>query len=438
MPTPSDPCGAPVGFVASLSASHRASLARAAGEIRAHLRQGIIPFWAARARDADDGGYLTCFDEAGRSLGTGEKYLNTQCRLLWWFSTLATAKIAEPGTADLARHGYNFICRAFWDTSGGGWFWKTRSDGLQPDTGKVVYGQSFAIYALATYAKAFASKEALALAERTFDLLQVHCADTRHGGYYENLEPDWTPSAPGFAAGDRKSLDTHMHLMEAFTVLFDASGREIHRRKLLEVAELIQARMIDPASGCGRNQFDLSFRPIPAIAIRRTWNAERVGDAPATPTDTTSYGHNVELAWLLRRALDTAGCGLPEARPVLRRLLDHATENGIDWEMGGIYRDGLANGRALVLEKEFWQNAEALVGFIDGFELFGDPRYLDAFLNLWNFARDHFIAPCGEWRVLLDLSGRAVNPHVGNDWKVSYHTGRAMLECTERLGRLGL
>jgi mannose/cellobiose epimerase-like protein (N-acyl-D-glucosamine 2-epimerase family) len=422
--------------VPEISPELRPVLAKAAAEVTAHLQDGIIPFWRERAADRVHGGYEVRFDEAGRSLGTTEKYLNTQCRLLWWFSTLARAFPAERRFAELAWHGYTFIRDRFWDDDRGGWFWKVRADGGRLDDGKVVYGQSFAIYALAEFSLMSGDEEACSLASGTFDLLQIHCADTHHGGYHENLEPDWTLSEPGFAAGDRKSLDTHMHLMEAFTVLYEATGNPLHRRKLLEVAELIQDRMLDRGTGCGLNQFDAAFRPLPAIAIRRTWNAERTGDAPAVPTDTTSYGHNTELAWLLRRALETARADLTAAEPRLRALVDHAVVAGVDWQHGGLYRDGTATGGPLVREKEFWQNAEALVGFLDAFERFGDARYLEAFLNLWNFARDHFIAPCGEWRVLLDRLGRPLNTDTGNDWKVSYHTGRAMLESSRRLRRI--
>lgn len=411
-------------------------LAEAACALRQHLETGIIPFWASHARDEENGGYLTCFDEQGKSRGTTEKYLNTQCRLLWWFSALARRGRNRDLHLDLARHGYEFIRRKFRDETNGGWYWKVRADGGRLDDGKVVYGQSFAIYALAEYALATGGDEPRRLAEQTFDLLQIHCADTRYGGYRENLEPGWTPSAPGFHAGDRKSLDTHMHLLESFTVLCELTGREVHRRKLLEVAGLIRDRMIDPVSGCGRNQFDVAFNPIPAIAIRRTWNAERDGESPATPTDTTSYGHNLELAWLLRHALTVAGEDILSWQPVLRRLVDHAVANGIDWEHGGVYRDGTAMGGPLVLEKEFWQNAEALVGLLDSWEATRDARHAKAFLNVWEFAHRHFIAPCGEWRVLLQRNGEVIDGNVGNDWKVCYHTGRAMLECIERLERL--
>jgi mannobiose 2-epimerase len=405
--------------------------------LRDHLENGIIPFWMERALDKEFGGYMTNFNENGEALAMPEKYLNTQVRLLWWFSRLLRAYPARKDFRKMADAGADFIIKYFWDAQNGGWFWKVKRDGTGIDDGKVVYGQSFAIYAFSEYFRATGERRALEYASRTFDLLQKYAADTLHGGYYENLEKDWTVAPGGFCAGDRKGLDTHMHLMEAFTNLYAASGEEIHRRKLLEIIDLIVLRMVDLETGCGRNQFDLEFHPIPAIAIRRTWNAERAGDAPATPTDTTSYGHNVELAWLMRDAIETAKGSIERYLEKIRRLLSHAVEHGVDWEFGGIYRDGTSKGGPLIMDKEFWQHSEVLVGFLDGVELFGEERYLDAFENVWNFVKCHMIVKAtGEWRVLLERKGHPIDSNVGNEWKVSYHTGRSMLECISRLERL--
>lgn len=405
--------------------------------IKRHLEEGIIPFWLTRSLDHQYGGFLTNFDERGEPLPTPEKYLNTQCRLIWWFSTLARRYPDRSEFKPLAVQGLDFLLTHFWDAQHGGWFWKTTREGSPLVENKLVYGQSFAIYALAEYTLATGDPRGLDYAARTFDLLQKYCADTQRGGYYENLEPDWRPAPGGFAGGDRKSLDTHMHLMESFTTLYAASGLEVHHRKLLEVIHLIIAHMIDPVSGCGRNQFDLAFTPIPAIAIRHTWNAEREGESPATPTDTTSYGHNVELSWLMNRALQTLQVDPTPYLPVMRRLVDHAITHGVDWEYGGVFRDGLASGEALVLEKEFWQNAEVLVGFLDAYQTFGNERYFEAFEICWRFVQEHMIIPgVGEWRTLLDRQGRPIDPRIGNPWKVAYHTGRAMVECRQRLERL--
>ena len=122
---------------------------------------------------------------------------------------------------------------------------------------------------------------------------------------------------------------------------------------------------------------------------------------------------------------------------MLRKLLDHAAASGVDWEYGGIYRDGTAAGGALVREKEWWQHAESLVGFLAGYELFGDARFLDAAETIWRFVERYMIIPgVGEWRTLLTREGAPIDGNIGNPWKVAYHTGRAMLECTERLERL--
>ena len=412
-------------------------LQRLEGEITKHLTTGLIPFWHARARDAKHGGYLTCFNEQGEAQPMKEKYVNTQARLVWWFSNLCRQQPKVKGSAALARGGAEFMLKNFWDPQHGGWYWQTKPNGSKSDMGKIVYGESFAIYAMAEYTLGTGDKRGVEHASRTFDLLQKFAADTRHGGYYENLCRDWSPEEPGFSGGDRKGLDTHMHLMESFTTLYEASHLPLHRRKLMEVLDLICGHMIDTKRGCGLNQFDLSWKPIPAIAVKRTWNAERFGERPAQPTETTSYGHNLELVWLMHRALEIADADPKPYEPLLRKLVDNALKYGVDWKFGGIYRDGLRKGGALVLEKEFWQHSEALVGFLDAYEAFHDPCCLDAFECLWDFINQHMIVHAiGEWRVLLDREGKPLDTNVGNDWKNSYHTGRAMCECQMRLRRL--
>ncbi len=418
--------------------AERAILSGHLKSVEDHLFNGIIPFWFQRARDTQYGGFLTNSDEQGRLLPTPEKYANTQCRLIWWFSTLHRRFPDLAQAAEFASGGVDFLIKHFWDEKYGGFFWKVQRDGAPLDSAKIVYGQSFCIYALSEYYLATRDPRGLDYASRTFDCLQKYAADTLRGGYYENLTQEWAPEAKGFAGGDRKGLDTHMHLMESFTTLAAASGEAIHRRKLLEVTDLITTRMIDPVTGCGLNQFDLAFKSLPAIAIKRTWNGERQGEQPANPVDTTSYGHNLELEFLMRLALKTAQVEAGSYQAPLRRLLDHAVQHGVDWEFGGIYRDGLrATGEAIVKEKEFWQHSESLVGFLDGYEAFGDRRYLDAFSKIWEFARDYMIVKgVGEWRTLLDRQGKPIDANIGNPWKVSYHTGRAMVESRERMMRL--
>lgn len=407
-------------------------------EIEGFLLNAIIPFWLKNGCDHECGGYLTCFGEEGEPSGDTDKYIVTQTRMIWGMSALHRAYPHIGGLREAARQGMDFFLNYFWDGQYGGWRWRVRRDGSPVDSGKLVYGQSFAIYALSEYTAATGDPAGLEYAERTFDLLQKYCTDTRHGGYLENFEEDWSLAEPGFAGGDRKSLDIHMHMMEGLTELVRCSGREVHGRKLRECIDLILERMVNREAGCGMNQFDAAFHPIPAISIKRTWNAERaVGEEIPQPTDTTSYGHNVELVWLLNRAADVLGLPPDQYAEISRKLMDHCLAYGFDQELGGVYRDGPHTGEPLVRDKEWWQNCEVLVGFLDAFERLGDGKYFDAFLRTWQFD-DRFMIDheIGEFRQLLDRSGKVLVGDIGNPWKAIYHSGRAMLECVQRLDRL--
>lgn len=407
-------------------------------EIRRTLQEKIIPFWLNRSVDKY-GGYLTAFDGEGNFTGDGEKYITTQSRMLWGFSHLASyARSADrDAIAAAAHHGFRFLEEHFWDQEMGGFYWRVDRSGAVLDPAKLVYGQSFAIYALSEYYLQFHRQEALCLAEKTFERIQLYAADTRFGGYYENLERDWRRTPFGQGAGDRKSLDIHMHLMEAFTTLYQASGKEIHCRKLEEVLQLILDRMVNRDEGYGCNQFSPDFRRIPAINIPRTWNAERaVNEQIADPTDSTSYGHNVELSWLLDQAFQLLGTDGGAYAPVLWRLLDHSLRHGYDGQFGGLYRDGVG-GQVLVKDKEWWQNFEALAGYLNGYVKYGRQEYWNAFEGTWNFVRDHFMNDqIGESRQLLNREGRPIIPDLGNPWKGIYHTGRALAECLDRFEKL--
>jgi mannose/cellobiose epimerase-like protein (N-acyl-D-glucosamine 2-epimerase family) len=145
----------------------------------------------------------------------------------------------------------------------------------------------------------------------------------------------------------------------------------------------------------------------------------------------------VELAWLLVRACEAMGRPRNAYEDVVRRLVDHSLTYGLDREHGGVHRDGPHAGPALVREKEFWQNAEALVGYLDAFEITGDGAYLEAFELVWDFVQRYMINHhLGEWMTLLSESGEPLVAAIGNPWKACYHSGRAVYESIRRIDML--
>lgn len=407
-------------------------------QIHEHFFNGIIPFWISRGVDSEHGGYLTCYDKNGLldSRDTN-KYLVSQARMIWGFATFSQLFSDNKIYKDAAAQGVDFLISHFWDETNKGWFWKVTRQGLVVDNGKILYGQCFAIYALAQYYLSTGDSRGLKYAEKTFDIIQHTCTDTVRGGYYEVFDSDWTLAKPGFDGGDRKTLDIHMHMMECLTTLFQASGKEVHKRRLMEVIELITSKMIDQENGCGLNQFDLFFNSISELAIRRFWPEVRNRELSEDNIHTTSYGHNLELAWLLRHATEVLKLPENTHKAIVLNLVNHALKYGIDWQYGGIFRDGLLNGPAIGRDKEWWQHAEALVGLIDAFMLFGDQKYLNSFLNVWEFSDKYLINhEQGEWMTLVSEKGVPIESDLGNTWKACYHTGRAMLETLTRLNIL--
>jgi mannobiose 2-epimerase len=82
--------------------------------------------------------------------------------------------------------------------------------------------------------------------------------------------------------------------------------------------------------------------------------------------------------------------------------------------------------------------AEAVVGFLNAYELSGEAAFLAAAESAWRFV-DRFLVDRehGEWRWRVRRDGAAIPglPKV-EPWKCPYHNSRAALEVAARLRRL--
>ena len=59
-----------------------------------------------------------------------------------------------------------------------------------------------------------------------------------------------------------------------------------------------------------------------------------------------------------------------------------------------MYRDGIADKKVLIFDKEWWQNFESMTGFLNGYVLFGDEKYFRAFAETWEFIDNYFWLTC--------------------------------------------
>jgi len=408
-------------------------------EAENHLVNELLPFWITRMTDRVNGGFITHFDRNGNDTGEDEKSLIAQTRSVFTLSSAHREGYGEGKFKELARHGVDFLLDRMWDKEHGGFFWMVDRKGDVKIDRKIIYGHSFAIYSLSEYTLATGDPRGIEYAEKVFDLLQKYCVDTMYGGYWEMFHRDWTLCGPGSQGGDRKTLDVHMHLMEAFTTLFECTGRDVHRRKLLEDIDLLTSRLIHPVYKTGIPQFYKDWTIAPQIKFDIIWGWDRFSEdgQKGNARDNTCYGHNIEFAWLMIHALKILGIDPSGYRELFRTIFDHTVTNGIDFEYGGVFVEGPHSGGVYDREKEFWQQAEALIGLLDAVIMFGDDGYWNAYKNVHRFVYDRMINKgVGEWYPLLSRRGEPVWTHMSHSWKVNYHTVRSMIQSIKRLNRL--
>jgi mannobiose 2-epimerase len=410
---------------------------RLADEVEAQLTEGLLPLWYPRCVDREHGGFYSNFREDWSPGDKQHKTIVYQARMTWLASQVA---LRYPELAaeyrEYARHGLDFLAGTMWDDEDGGFFWGLDEAGrITPAYGteKHLYGMSFGIYAAAAAYRATKDERALDLGKRAFAWLEEHAHDPANGGYCEaytrsgqRITDAWTDPGGRRHATDAlgthygfKSMNGHIHLLEALTALYGVWPDAAVRTRLDEVFRVVRDKVaVEP--GCLNLYFTPDWRAVP---------------------DHDSFGHDVETTYLLLEAAEALGEGEgPQTLRVARSLVDHALEWGWDDVHGGFYDRGFAFHPAYGLEKIWWTQAEGLNALLLSHERFGggSSRYFEAFVKQWRFIVDHQIdARHGGWHGSVARDGTA---EPGKDkatiWKAAYHDGRALMEVSERLRRL--
>jgi mannobiose 2-epimerase len=410
-----------------------------ADEVEANLRDHILRCWYPHAVDTVRGGFFQNFDASWNRPPEAPnlKSIVYQARLTWTAAAASTrtAHAVPSDAADYrtwARHGARCLREKLWDAQYGGFFWQVSADGSADGplgVRKQVYGIAFGIYALATVGRATLDADAVDLARSAFLWLDRNAHDAASGGYHELLERDGTPvlvpntdgrgrtrDAIGTPFGG-KSMNTHIHLLEAFTALYQAWPDPVLGQRLDEVLEIVRERIASPDAGYLHMFLTADWRPT---------------------SEEDSFGHDVETAFLLAEAAETLG--RPDdarTRYVARRLVDHALDVGWDTAHGGFFDEGHPDGPATGRDKIWWTQAEGLNALLLMETRYGGEtdRYRRAFEMLWDFVRQHQIdAQHHGWLTRVREDGAPIPGMNKSDaWKDPYHQGRALIHVAGML-----
>jgi cellobiose epimerase len=383
-----------------------------------HLFGHILPFWCGPAVDRENGGWMAWLSNDLKSDRTQPKGLIVNSRILWTFSAVHRFK-PQPVFSEMAERAFDFVMNKFWDAQHGGAFWRLDDRGEVIDDSKKIYGQAFYIYALTEFHRAFDSRAALERSRELFELIESRAHDAKFGGYAEVCNRDWSEAGADARLSDKdmnekKSMNNHLHVLEAYTNLFRVWPEPRVAERLRELVDIFLARILDAHTRHLHHFFD------------ERWNVR---------SDTYTFGHDIEASWLLCEAAETLNnpALLERIRPVVLQMAEAVFNEGLGAD-GGLYYEGKA-GLIIDSGRESWPQAEALVGFLNAFQISRDKKFLAAALRTWDYVEEHIVDRInGEWFWRIDKDGNpdAKLPKV-SEWKGPYHGTRACLETIHHL-----
>jgi cellobiose epimerase len=380
------------------------------------VKNNILPFWQGMA-DRENSGFYGEADFYGKINKSADKGCILNSRILWTFSA-AFRLFKDDVYRECAALAKDFLVVSFLDKEHGGLYWLVDKTGKPLDTRKQFYNIAFGIYALSEHYLATGDKSSLELAMNLFDVTEKYGLDKTAGGYIEACNREWNNiddfRLSGKDLNSPKSMNTNLHVLEAYTTLTRADGDERVRKALGNILRITLEKIVNK-----KRNFELFFD--------MSWNS-LVKDI--------SYGHDIEGSWLLYEAALATGIEslISEVKQVALEIAEVTYTAAIDHKNGGLL-SGCDEAGKIINKKEWWPQAEAVVGFYNAYELSGEKKYLDAADSIWNYIQNHF-ADYKNWdwhnELSLDNTPDKNMPKAGF-WKCPYHNARACFEIFKRM-----
>lgn len=383
------------------------------------LTGNILPYWMNTMTDEIHGGFYGRRNGYDELVEHSDKGVILNTRILWTFSHACRMLADHPANhsyRSAATRAFRYICDHFIDTENGGLYWMVNFRGEPVYTKKQIYAQAFGIYAFAEYFRATGDKTALNEAITLYKLIEEHSYDRAKGGYLEAFDRDWALlddlRLSDKDANERKTMNTHLHVLEAYTTLY-ACWKNAQLAQQLEKLILIFLEKITNRN----NHLDLFFDD--------DWNVK---------SSVISFGHDIEASWLLQEAAEVLGNPtlISRSKDMALKLVQAVNQEGLN-PQGALINEIHADG-SKDTDLHWWPQAEALVGYINAWQITHDQHYLINAQSVWRFIKQYLIDSQGEWHWRVTEKNTVVRTEdKAGPWKCPYHNGRACMEVLKRL-----
>ena len=380
-------------------------------KLRDTYRDGLLndtlPFWFPRSIDEEHGGYLLMRDRDG-SLLDSDKSVWFLGRTAWLLATLYNTVEPRAEWLAWAKSGIDFMRKHAFDADGRMFFQLAR-DGAPLRKRRYFFSETFAVVALAAYAKASGEQQAADEARALFR----KCRAFANGEV--KLPAKFTDTRP------MKGLGVPMIMLNTAQTLRDTIGDPLCETVISECIEEIRRDFVKPELQVVMEQVGLNGQIYDEHFDGRILNP----------------GHAIEGAWFILQEAKRRGND-PQLIALGTQMLDWMWARGWDEEHGGIlyFRD--LHGKPV---QEYWQDMkfwwpqnEAIIATLLAWSLTGDEKYAAMHRKIHDYAHTHFAdREHGEWFGYLHRDGRISVPLKGNHFKGPYHLPRMQWFCWQLL-----
>lgn len=386
-------------------------------EMQDVLQKNILRFWLDKMVDQEHGGFYGRIDGHEHLHADAEKGAILNARILWAFSA-AYRVLGDKAYLEAASRAKHYIIDYFIDPEYGGVYWSLDCNGKPLDTKKQFYAIGFAIYGMSEYARATGDAEALKVAIDLYRCIEEHALDHEYNGYIEAMTRDWQPIADmrlsELDANYPKSQNTHLHIIEPYTNLYRVWKSDELKASLHNLIDIFTDRILNPET----HHLDLFFD----MDWKRGAGALE------------SYGHDIECSWLIHEAALVLGDAevLKKVEPIVE-MVAKASEKGLNADGSMVHEANLDTGY-VDSDLHWWVQAEAVVGFFNIYQYFGDESALQKAQHCWTYIKENLIDnENGEWHWSRRKDGTLnLDDDKAGFWKCPYHNSRMCLEIIER------
>jgi mannobiose 2-epimerase len=385
-------------------------------QLKDELANNILPFWMEKMKDDAHGGFYGQINGKNQLIPEADKGGILNARILWTFSA-AYHEEKNPIYLEMADRAKDYILNNFFDPEFGGTYWTVSFDGKPVNIKKQIYSQAFFMYAFSEHYRASGDSASLQTAIELFRIIEKHSFDAKLNGYFEAYSREWKLledlRLSERDANEKKTMNTHLHILEAYTNLYRVWKDDELARQLRNMILIFSEKIVNRST----RHLDLFFD--------ENWNSK---------AQIVSYGHDIEASWLIDEAASVLGDPvlLSDIQKICIGIAKAACE-GLQPDGSLIYEQDNSRGHT-DKDRHWWVQAEAVVGFINGFELTGNKEWLDKALKCWKYISENLVDRTGkEWFWSVSDNGIANRKDdKAGFWKCPYHNSRMCLEVMMR------